>query len=256
MSISNPSGKGTTMSKPEDQANMKRLVDSARQMGILLTEKQVDQFRRYQDLLLDWNQRMNLTAVRKPEQIQQRHFLDSLSCSLATGDLNGYSLVDVGSGAGFPGLPLKILYPGLRLTLVESVGKKATFLEALVEGLELANVQIVTRRAEEIGQAVGYREVYDWAVARAVARMAVLAEYLLPLVRLGGYVLAQKGRHAEEEMREAEDGIAVLGGGLPRILAVQAPGQEEPSNLVLIEKLNPTPEKYPRRAGIPAKRPL
>ena len=235
---------------------MEKLVAGAQELDIQLTAEQVALFRQYQELLLEWNKRMNLTAVRDAEQIQQRHFVDSLRCSLATGDLNGQRLIDVGSGAGFPGLPLKILFPDLRLSLLESTGKKAKFLQAVVDELELPDVRILGGRAEDLGQIEEERENYDWAVARAVARLETLVEYLLPFVRIGGQVLMQKGRQAELEMDAAANGIAVLGGGAPELIPVQAVEQEEPSYLVLIEKIKATPEKYPRRAGIPAKRPL
>lgn len=235
---------------------MNRLIAGARELGITLSDEQLLQFRKYQDLLLDWNQRMNLTGVRDPELIQQRHFLDSLTCSLVTGDLNSQSLIDIGSGAGFPGLPLKILFPDLKLSLLESIGKKTTFLQVVVDELELTDVQIIVERAETLGQNGSHREQYDWALARAVARLEILVEYLLPFVKIGGHALAQKGRHAAEEMHDAEIGISMLGGGSPRIFPFQFPGQEEPSNLVLIYKIKQTPDKYPRRTGVPGKRPL
>lgn len=234
----------------------KGLAAGAKALGIILSDEQVDLFGRYRDLLLDWNERMNLTAVRDAGQIEQRHFLDSLTCSVVTGDLNGQRLIDVGSGAGFPGLPLKILYPDLQLSLLESIGKKRDFLQAVVDELELGDTRVIVGRAEDVGQSRDHREAYDWAVARAVARLGVLVEYLLPLVRVGGHVLAQKGRQAEVEMGEAEKGIALLGGGAPRLMPVQPAGREEPSYLVLIEKIKATPDLYPRRAGVPAKRPL
>lgn len=236
--------------------NLNRLIAGAEELGINLSDEQVAQFKRYQDLLLDWNQRMNLTAVRDPEQIQQRHFLDSLICSLVTGDLNDQLLIDIGSGAGFPGLPLKILFPDLKLSLVESIGKKAAFLQTVVDELELSNVTVIAGRAEALGQSTDHRKLYDWAVARAVARLEILVEYLLPFVRTGGHILAQKGRLAEEEMRDAGDGISILGGDSPRLIPVQFPEQEELSNLVLIEKIKLTPDQYPRRTGVPGKRPL
>lgn len=244
------------MSTVTNGPNMASLIQGADQLGIALSPEQVDRFRRYQDLLLEWNERINLTSLRTPAHIQQRHFLDSLSCASATGDLTGQTLIDVGSGAGFPGLPLKIIFPGLRLTLLESIGKKAAFLEMAVQELEIAGVQVVCARAEDIGQMEDHREVYDWAVARAVARLSVLAEYLLPLVRLGGFMLAQKGRSAAEGLGEAEKAISSCGGGHARLLPVHVPGEDEVSNLILIEKIQPTPIKYPRRAGIPGKRPL
>ena len=232
------------------------LIMGAKELGIVLSDEQVTLFRRYLDLLLEWNQRMNLTAVRDAGLIQQRHFVDSLTCSLVTGDLNGQVLIDVGSGAGFPGLPLKILFPDLKLCLLESIGKKAIFLQAVVDELELSNVRVISGRAEDLGRSTDHRERYDWAVARAVARLRILVEYLLPFVRIGGHVLAQKGRQAEVEMSEAGNGISALGGGSPRLIPVQILEQEEPSYLVLIEKIKSTPDKYPRRIGVPAKRPL
>lgn len=235
---------------------MNDLDAGAKALGIRLSGKQLSLFGRYQELLLEWNQRINLTAVRDPILIQQRHFVDSLACYAATGDLNDSLLIDVGSGAGFPGLPLKIAFPDLKLTLVESVGKKAAFLQAVVDELKLDQVKIIRERAETTGHDQAHREVYDWAVARAVARLNVLAEYLLPLVRPGGYMLTLKGQQAQEEIDEAQRGIAILGGGPGRLLPVTVPGQEEPSRLVLIEKIQMTPEKYPRRVGIPGKRPL
>jgi 16S rRNA (guanine527-N7)-methyltransferase len=235
---------------------MNSLVAGAQRLGIRLSGGQVVQFEQYQKLLLDWNRRMNLTAVRESEAIQERHFLDSLTCFLATGDLNGRSLVDVGSGAGFPGLPLKITFPDLRLTLLESVGKKTKFLQAVVDELQLSDVQIVAGRVEEVARTPEQREAYDWAVARAVAGLPVLVEYLLPLVRVGGCALAQKGVFAASEAADADKAISILGGGAVQLLPVQVPGREQPSYLVVIEKIMATPDLYPRRVGVPAKRPL
>lgn len=224
--------------------------------GIALAPDQLGQLLRYQRLLLEWNQQLNLTAIREPKLVQTRHFLDSLSCALVTGDLNGRSLIDVGTGAGFPGLPLKILYPHLRLTLVESVGKKCAFLQAVVEQLALTNVAITAKRAEEVAQQPQHREQYDWAAARAVADLPVLLEYLLPLCAVGGNVLAQKGQAAPAELEAARQAIAVLGGGHPLMHQVQLPGLEYPHFLVVVPKVVETPARYPRRPGIPGKRPL
>ena len=235
---------------------MEELQQGAHALGLDLTAVQIDQFQRYETLLLEWNQRMNLMAVRTAEGIRTRHFLDSLTPTFVTGDLSGRRLIDVGSGAGFPGLPLKILYPGLGLTLVESVAKKAAFLEAAVTELGLADVQVITARAEDVGQQAGQREGYDWAVARAVAPLAALLEYLLPLCRLGGSALAQKGPAAAVELVAAQNASALLGGDAGTLTPVVVPGQEQDSYLVTVRKLQPTPAEYPRRAGLPAKKPL
>lgn len=228
----------------------------AEALVINLVPEQVAHFGHYLQLLLAWNERMNLTAVREPTAMIQRHFYDSLTCVLATGDLNGRRLIDVGTGAGFPGLPLKIAFPALQLTLVESVVKKTHFLTALVTDLGLTDVTILSDRAEVLGQQPEHREAYDWAVARGVADMRVLVEYLLPLCRVGGFMLAQKGAHAREETAVAGPAIHLLGGGEPRFQQVQAAGKTEPHFLVVVEKTIRTPEKYPRRAGMPGKRPL
>lgn len=225
-------------------------------LGATLSPEQVEQFIHYQELLLAWNERMNLTAVRDPAEIRVRHFLDSLSCARVMGDLNGRSLIDVGTGAGFPGLPLKILFPTLRLTLVESVAKKGQFLQAVVDALSLKDVTILAERAELLGQLPQHRQQYDWATARAVAELRVLAEYLLPLCRVGGQMLAQKGDGVHQELQNAATALRLLGGGVPQLAEVTLPQREQPHYFVIIEKVEETPKKYPRRVGIPGKRPL
>lgn len=233
-----------------------QFVNESAVFGISLSVDQISQFERYQALLLDWNQRMNLTAIREPRQIQQRHFLDALTCSLMTGDLNGRSLIDVGTGAGFPGLPLKILFPDLQLTLVESVQKKTRFLAAVVAELGLSDVTIAAERVEVLGQDAIYRAQFDWAVARAVAELRTLVEYLLPLCRVGGSVLAQKGKSAEMEVAAAENAFTELGGTLRQIFPVTLPQREEKHFLIVVEKTAVTPSQFPRRIGIPGKKPL
>ena len=225
-------------------------------LGTPLTPVQVAQFAAYEALLLEWNERIALTAIREPRQLRVRHFLDALSCAAATGPLDGQSLIDIGSGAGFPGLPLKILYPDLRLTLVDSVAKKARFLELVAAELGLREVIVVAERAEVLGHDPAHREHYDWATARAVAELRVLAELLLPLCRVGGRVLAQKGGSAAEELSAAAPAIATLGGGASQLIPVQLPETEATHYLVVIDKAATTDARYPRRPGIPAKRPL
>ena len=228
----------------------------AAELGAPLSGQQLEQFSQYQALLLEWNERMNLTAVRQLEEIRLRHFLDSLSCARVMGDLNGRTLIDVGTGAGFPGLPLKILFPQLSLTLVESVAKKGRFLQAVVDKLALTGVTILADRAEQLGQSPAHRQQYDWAVARAVAELRVLAEYLLPLCRVGGKFLAQKGEGVFAEMEAAQDAFRQLGGSAPKLEQVTLPGRDQPHYLVLVTKMGETPTNFPRRVGVPGKRPL
>lgn len=235
---------------------MKNLSEQAAAFGLYLNEEQLAQFAAYRSMLQEWNQRFNLTAIDDAAGIQVRHFLDSLTCATVMGDLSDQRLIDVGTGAGFPGLPLKILFPRVRLTLVESVSKKTRFLEALVAELGMENVTILDERAEMVAQKEAHRAQYDWAVARAVAELRVLVEYLLPFCRPGGRALAQKGESALAEAEDAAGAIERLGGGSPTFHAVRLPGRNITHYLVVVEKVGPTPAKYPRRPGRPAKRPL
>jgi 16S rRNA (guanine527-N7)-methyltransferase len=224
--------------------------------GIRLTANQAAALTVYERELLEWNQKFNLTAIRDAGGIRTKHFLDSMSCTLAWKDRPPRRLIDVGTGAGFPGLVLKILYPGMKLTLVESVGKKASFCKHMVEKLALEEVTVLTLRAEEAGLLPEHREAYDWAVARAVANLPVLAELLLPLVRVGGAMLAQKGEGAPAETQSAEKALKLLGGSLRQLIPVTLPGVVEERTLVVVDKVAATPSGYPRRAGLPAKKPL
>jgi 16S rRNA (guanine527-N7)-methyltransferase len=246
----------------EMTAGMEKLILGARNLGLELTTKQLGTFDRYRRELQVWNERMNLTAIDDNEGILVRHFLDSLSCVLAFRQTEtsrpgtGTRLIDVGAGAGFPGIPLKIVCPSIQLTLLEATGKKAGFLEHLRDELQLDGITVVNARAEDVGQDPAHREGYDWAVARAVAEMPVLAEYLLPLVRVGGHCLAQKGEKAPAEATAAENAINLLGGRLLRLVPVELRGLAETRFLVLVKKVAPTPAKYPRRPGMPTKRPI
>lgn len=228
----------------------------AREIGLVLSPSQLEQFTAYERLLVTWNERISLTSIRLPRDIQIRHFFDSLTCAAVTGPLDGRSLIDVGSGAGFPGLPLKIIFPTLKLTLVDSVAKKARFLEEVVGELGLSDVTVIAERAEVVGQDNLYREQFDWAVARAVAELRILVELLLPLCRVGGHALAQKGESAAAEAQTAATAITALGGGEPQITSVLLPEVEQIHYLIVVDKVQTTPSRYPRRSGIPAKRPL
>jgi 16S rRNA (guanine527-N7)-methyltransferase len=226
------------------------------QLGLRLSPSQQAILAIYERELMDWNTRFNLTAIRDPEEVHIKHFLDSLTCLLAMRDTPLGRLIDIGTGAGFPGIPLKIMLPRVQLTLVESVGKKAEFCRHVVNILDLQGVEVIQQRAETIGQDPAHRERYDWAVARAVAILPVLAEYLLPLVRVGGSMLAMKGESGPAEAHSAEHAIKLLGGHLRQLLPVTLPGVAEERYLVVIDKVAATPAAYPRKVGIPAKRPL
>lgn len=236
---------------------MKTLAQQARSLvGIRLTSTQLAALAQYERELLDWNTRINLTAVRDAETIRVKHFLDSMTCLLAMRDAPGDRVIDVGTGAGFPGLPLKIACPTMRLTLVESVRKKSNFCRHVVETLGLEGVDVVSERVETLGHMPAYREHYDWAIGRAVAVMQILAEYLLPLVKVGGRMLAMKGESGPAEAQAAEHAIRVLGGHLRQLLPVALPGVAEEHFLVVVDKVAATPQGYPRRVGAPAKKPL
>ena len=225
-------------------------------LGLELSEQHIQAFSWYAEELGVWNERFNLTAIRTLEEIQSKHFLDSLSCTLAEQFNPSGKAVDVGSGAGFPGLPLKIMHPQLRLTLIESIGKKVSFCRQVIEGLQLKDVIVEHERAEKCGRNKTYREVFDIALARAVAAMDVLSEYTLPLLKVGGCAILQKGESGPAETQAAESAIQLLGGRMEQIITVELPGIVETRYLLVIRKVAATPEKYPRRPGIPAKRPI
>ncbi len=236
---------------------MENVIQASQQLfGIHLTGRQVSALLNFERELLAWSKKFNLTAIRDAEGIRTKHFLDSFSCTLAWKENPPKRLVDVGTGAGFPGIPLKILYPSMRLTLVESVGKKAAFCRHVVEVLNLDAVDVIAGRAEEVGQSPAHREGYDWAVARAVAGLPVLAEYLLPLVQVGGAMLAQKGESGPAETHRAEKAFTLLGGLLRQLIPVALPGVAEDRYLVVVDKVAAAPPQYPRKPGIPAKKPL
>jgi 16S rRNA (guanine527-N7)-methyltransferase len=233
---------------------MQELVTIAATWGLYLDQHQLAQFATYATELQRWNQRINLTAINDEHGIVMRHFLDSLRCALSWGSAPS-CLVDVGAGAGFPGLPLKILRPELHLTLIESVQKKAIFLRHITIELGLSDVDVVGGRAETIGHDNAYREQFDVAVARAVAELRVLAEYCLPLCRVGGRFLAPKGAQNADELADAQKAIDFLGGRIASIEDVDLPGVERRA-LVVVNKIAPTPPQYPRAVGVPSKRPL
>ena len=241
------------------------LAEGARSLGILLSEGQLDQFELYYRELSEWNHRTNLTAITEYEEAQVRHFLDSLTVCLPFRRDDGSSLnglpgiervVDVGSGAGFPGLPLKLAFPGIELHLVESVGKKAAFLEHVAGLLGLQGVVVHRGRAESLARLPELRETFDLALVRGVARMSLLLEYTLPFCRMGGRTIAHKHGELEEELDEAGYALSELGGRLDLVYPVTLEGLTDNRVVAVFEKIVSTPDRYPRRVGIPAKRPL
>lgn len=224
-------------------------------LGVILSENQQFQFQVLQDELSVWNEKINLTAIKDAKGIQEKHFFDSLTCFMGFEEWPE-SLIDVGSGAGFPGLPIKFVIPDLRLTLVESVDKKAAFSRHIVEKLSLTGVAVLSKRAEEVGRMPEHREAYDIAIARAVAPAATLAEYLLPLTKVGGRCLMQKGTRGPEEIQDAGRIIGLCGGELHDLLHLNFDGIEGEGNLVIINKVRSTPGVFPRAVGIPTKKPI
>ncbi|MGH2542725.1 MAG: 16S rRNA (guanine(527)-N(7))-methyltransferase RsmG [Ardenticatenaceae bacterium] len=228
-------------------------------LGEAPTSHQVEQFACFAALLIEWNQRVNLTAIADPDGIVVKHFLDSLSVlpaldGIATEQL---TLIDVGTGAGLPGIALAIMRPAWQVTLLEATRKKVDFLTLVADEIQLSNVVPLWARAEEQGQAAAHREQYDAAVARAVAELPVLAEYCLPFVRVGGRWVAQKGPKVEEELYRSRNAFGQLGGKLLAVEPVTVPSlPDETRALVIVEKIKPTPATFPRRPGTPAKRPL
>jgi 16S rRNA (guanine527-N7)-methyltransferase len=234
-------------------------VQDAAGLGVTLLPQQIDMLRRYLELLCEWNQRFNLTAIEQPAEILTKHFLDSLTCAQVL-DLHAQaSLVDVGTGAGFPGLVLKIVYPHLRVALIDSLQKRVRFLQRVVDALELRDVSALHARAEDAARADGeggMREAFDVVSARAVARLNTLAEWILPFARVGGVALAMKGPHVGAEVTEAAAAVQRLGGGCPMIREFVLPRTDVGRSLVLIPKVRPTPKAYPRLPGSARKAPL
>lgn len=238
----------------KDFGNLKESVHDL--LTFSLVDHHIEAFKLYAAELTDWNSRHNLTAITDPQGIEVRHFLDSLTCLLALDFQYGNRIVDIGSGAGFPGLPLRIVRPQIHLTIIEATGKKVDFCKHMVKILHLDNVEVIHARAEEIAQVADHRGQYDWALARAVASLQVLVEYLLPFIRVGGQAIAQKGETAHAEIHEAENALAILGGEIDRLIPIDLPGVVERRNLVVMKKITETPTAFPRRAGKPSKQPL
>jgi 16S rRNA (guanine527-N7)-methyltransferase len=235
------------------------LIDGGQKMGINLHKEQVKKFSQYLELLIQWNQKINLTSLKTPQEVIIKHFLDSISCMKVINkyiDKEGINVIDVGAGAGFPGLPIKIIYPSIKLSLLEARKKKTMFLEKATAEMNFQQVKILNGRAETFGKGKDHREKYDIAISRAVARLNVLSEYCLPLVKVGGLFIAQKGRSYKEEIDKGLKAVQSLGGELIGVESVRIPFINQERDLLVIKKIKHTPSKYPRKEGFPQKRPL
>lgn len=223
-----------------------------------LTDKQKQQFKLYFKMLIEVNEHVNLTRITEEDEVYLKHFYDSITPLFTFSAVfkDGATLCDVGAGAGFPSIPLKILKPGLKVTIVDSLQKRLNFLKDLISELGLTDVELVHGRAEDVGQNKLYRERFDIVTARAVARMSVLSEYCLPLVKKGGYFVALKGPKAEDELDDGKKALEVLGGKLIKDEELTLPASEEERTLVLVQKVKSTPKKYPRQAGTPRRKPI
>ena len=238
---------------------MEKLESGARELGLHLSPKQLEQFGIYYRELTDWNQRLNLTSITGYEEVQIKHFLDSLTVTLVlepSFNESSFRLIDIGTGAGLPGIPLKIVLPAIKLVLLEATARKADFLRHLKDRLVLADVEVVVGRAEEVAHQAQYREQFDLVLSRAVASLPALVELTLPFCTVGGRFIAQKKGDIEVEVRRADRAISLLGGSLREVKPVKLAELSDRRFLVIIDKVQPTPEKYPRRPGMPKKRPL
>lgn len=238
---------------------MERLQAGAERLGLRLTSKQLAQFELYYSKMGKWNQKVNLTAITDYAEVQIKHFLDSLTVTLAAQYMvknPPEKVIDVGTGAGMPGIPLKIIFPSIRLTLVDSISKKTAFLDYIVEKLALENVEVVTARAEEAGHQDRHREQYDLVLSRAVAALPTLLELTLPFCKVGGVFVAQKQLRAKPEIDKATKAIRVLGGRIREVIEIRLPEFSDQRCLVVFSKISPTPAEYPRRPGVPAKNPI
>lgn len=224
--------------------------------GIIIDEQQLDQFENYYKILVEWNEKMNLTGITERDQVYTKHFYDSVSLAFFMDMEKVSSLADIGSGAGFPGIPLKICFPHLRLTIVDSLNKRINFLKHVADTIRLEQVELLHGRAEEIARKHGYRDGFDLVTARAVARMAVLNEFCLPFVKVGGQFAAMKGSDPSDEIQEAARSLKELRGALRKVHSFSLPVEESDRHIVVIDKKGPTPTKYPRKAGTASKTPL
>ncbi len=233
--------------------NLKRVLE---ENGIKVTDEMMDKFSRYMEEILDWNEKVNLTAIKDREEFVQKHFTDSILCAGRKEILEAKEIIDVGTGAGFPGVPLAIVFPDKHFVLMDSLNKRLKIIEEICAKLKIKNVEVKHARAEELGQNKDYREKFDLCVSRAVANLATLSEYCLPLVKAGGYFFAYKGPEAENEVSAAGGAPGLLGGELQEMYRPETEHFKFDHNILIYKKIKNSPKKYPRKAGTPAKEPL
>lgn len=232
------------------------LINGIKELGIEITNRQVEQFLKYYEMLVETNKVMNLTSIVDLDEVIVKHFIDSLLV-VKTIDMNKFNtMIDVGTGAGFPGIPLKIMFPNLKVVLLDSLNKRLKFLDSIIDELQLTDISTVHGRAEDIGKDIEYREKFDVCVSRAVANLSTLSEYCIPFISVGGEFISYKSEFSEEEKRGAEKAINLLGGSIKKSVIVELPYSEINRSFIFIDKKNKTPNKYPRKAGVPSKKPI
>ena len=232
------------------------LTEKVKELSIVLNDKQIQQFEQYYNILVEWNKVMNLTAITEYEEVVEKHFLDSLTIVNAINMEKIETLIDVGTGAGFPGIPLKIAFPHLKVTLLDSLNKRIKFLNEVIDLLELNDIKAIHGRAEDYAKQAEYREQYDICVSRAVANLATLSEYCLPYVKVDGLFVPYKSGEIDEELKSSEKAVSILGGKVEEVVKFQLPGTDIGRSFVKIHKIKETKKKYPRKAGMPTKEPL
>lgn len=236
--------------------NIELFQTSLKEKGVELSEKQLSQFETYYNLLVEWNEKMNLTAITEKEEVYLKHFYDSVTAGFYFDFNQNITVCDVGAGAGFPAIPLKIAFPEIKLTVVDSLNKRIGFLQHVVDELGLKEVSLYHDRAETFAHRPEFRQTFDLVTARAVARLSVLSELCLPLVKIGGHFLGMKGANLPEEVRDGEKAVKLLGGKVKDIHSFVLPIEESERNIIVIDKVKETPKKFPRKPGTPNKSPI
>ena len=234
--------------------NFDKFLNELKNIDVELSEKQLDQFRMYYEMLVEKNKVMNLTGITEWEEVLEKHFLDSISLIRVYNPRQNISVIDMGTGAGFPGVPLKIAFPELRVTLADSLNKRVLFLQEVIDALELKDIEAIHGRAEDLARDKKYREQYDLSVSRAVANLSTLTEYCLPFVKIGGQFVSYKSGEVDAEVAESKSAVFLLGGKVKEVVKFEL--GESGRSFIVIDKVNGTPKTYPRKAGTPSKKPL